>query len=56
MVNDATVVMADMLAFNGVTHGIDKVLMPPDGSMAPTTALASGSLVVVSLLLCLPQS
>jgi transforming growth factor-beta-induced protein len=28
MVNDATVVEADMLAFNGVTHGIDRVLMP----------------------------
>jgi transforming growth factor-beta-induced protein len=46
MVNDATVVMADMLAFNGVTHGIDKVLMPPD-SMAPTMAPAtSGALAV----------
>jgi transforming growth factor-beta-induced protein len=29
MVNDATVVDPDILAFNGVTHGIDKVLMPP---------------------------
>jgi uncharacterized surface protein with fasciclin (FAS1) repeats len=29
MVNDATVVDPDMLAFNGVTHGIDKVLIPP---------------------------
>jgi transforming growth factor-beta-induced protein len=28
MVNDATVVDADILAFNGVTHGIDKVLIP----------------------------
>jgi transforming growth factor-beta-induced protein len=40
-VNDATVVVADMLAFNGVTHGIDKVLMPPD-SMAPSNVPASG--------------
>ena len=47
MVNDATVVMADMLAFNGVTHGIDMVLLPPaDESMAPTMAPGSGSLAV----------
>jgi transforming growth factor-beta-induced protein len=48
MVNDATVVMADMLAFNGVTHGIDKILMPPAdaASMAPTMAPDSGSLAV----------
>jgi transforming growth factor-beta-induced protein len=45
MVNDATVVMADMLAFNGVTHGIDRILMPPD-SMAPTMAPASGDLLI----------
>jgi transforming growth factor-beta-induced protein len=42
MVNDATVVMADMLAFNGVSHGIDKILMPPAASMAPTTAPGGG--------------
>jgi uncharacterized surface protein with fasciclin (FAS1) repeats len=29
MVNDATVVQADILASNGVIHAIDKVLMPP---------------------------
>ena len=29
MVNDATVVMADVDASNGVVHAIDKVLMPP---------------------------
>jgi transforming growth factor-beta-induced protein len=52
MVNDATVVMADMLAFNGVTHGIDKILMPPADAasmaptMAPTMAPDSGSLAV----------
>jgi transforming growth factor-beta-induced protein len=55
MVNDATVVMADMLAFNGVSHGIDKILMPPGsmaptiapaGSIAPTMAPASGALAV----------
>jgi uncharacterized surface protein with fasciclin (FAS1) repeats len=28
MVNDATVVKADMAASNGVVHGIDTVLMP----------------------------
>lgn len=29
MVNDATVVIADVEASNGVIHAIDKVLMPP---------------------------
>jgi transforming growth factor-beta-induced protein len=42
MVNDAAVVMADMLAFNGVTHGIDMILMPPAASMAPTMAPVGG--------------
>jgi transforming growth factor-beta-induced protein len=58
MVNDANVVMADMLAFNGVTHGIDKILMPPapvavegttdrtTDSMAPTMAPASGGIAL----------
>jgi uncharacterized surface protein with fasciclin (FAS1) repeats len=46
MVNDATVVKADMLAFNGVTHGIDKVLMPPPTTEAPTMAPASGGLAL----------
>jgi hypothetical protein len=41
-----------MLAFNGVTHGIDKILMPPADAasmaptMAPTMAPDSGSLAV----------
>jgi len=50
MVNDATVVKADMLAFNGVTHGIDKILTIPPSmapamtqTMAPTMAPTSGS-------------
>jgi transforming growth factor-beta-induced protein len=42
MVNDATVVMADMLAINGVTHGIDRILMPLAASMAPTMAPVGG--------------
>ena len=29
MVNDATVVTADVVASNGVIHVIDKVLLPP---------------------------
>ena len=47
MVNDATctVVMVDMLAFNGVNHGIDKVLMPPDSMALPSGALAVGASV-----------
>lgn len=45
MVNDATVVTADILAFNGVTHGIDKILMPP-ASMAPTMAPMSGGVAL----------
>jgi transforming growth factor-beta-induced protein len=53
MVNDATVVMADMLAFNGVSHGINKILMPDAApaaaaadNMAPTMAPASGAFAV----------
>jgi transforming growth factor-beta-induced protein len=51
MVNDATVVMKDMLARNGVSHGIDRILMPPDSmgppdSVAPTMSPASGALAV----------
>jgi transforming growth factor-beta-induced protein len=47
MVNGATVVEADMLAFNGVTHGIDRILIPPVvESMAPTMAPASGGLAL----------
>ena len=30
MVNDATVIMADVMASNGVVHVIDKVLVPPE--------------------------
>jgi uncharacterized surface protein with fasciclin (FAS1) repeats len=42
MVNDATIEFEkDMLAFNGVAHAIDMVLMPP-GSMAPTMTPMSG--------------
>jgi uncharacterized surface protein with fasciclin (FAS1) repeats len=36
MVNDATVVMADILALNGVSHAIDKVLMPPPNPLVPS--------------------
>ena len=37
MVNDANVIVADVLANNGIIHVIDAVLMPP-ASSAPTTA------------------
>jgi hypothetical protein len=51
-VNNATVVMADMLAFSSHTWRDKGVLMPPD-NMAPTMAPDSGSLAVsASLLLC----
>lgn len=53
MVNDSTVVVADMLAFNGVTNGIDKVLTVPDSSMAPTMApssMSGGALAVGAFL------
>ncbi|OZJ06491.1 hypothetical protein BZG36_00490 [Bifiguratus adelaidae] len=40
MVNNATVVMADVLTNNGVVHVIDQVLIPQDNS---TMASASGS-------------
>jgi hypothetical protein len=54
MVNNSTIVEADMLAYNGVTHGIDKVLMPSDDttspsmspSMVPTMAPTSGGLAL----------
>ena len=38
MVNDATVVLADVPASNGVIHVIDKVLMPPADEPAVTEA------------------
>jgi transforming growth factor-beta-induced protein len=45
MVNDATVVTADVAASNGVIHVIDKVLLPPSiagaDMAAPTTAMAA---------------
>jgi uncharacterized surface protein with fasciclin (FAS1) repeats len=34
MVNDATVIQADVLASNGVIHVIDKVLVPPTVDLA----------------------
>jgi uncharacterized surface protein with fasciclin (FAS1) repeats len=37
MVNDATVIDADILALNGITHGIDRVLMIPEDGQ-PTSA------------------
>jgi transforming growth factor-beta-induced protein len=43
MVNDATVVKADMLAFNGVTHGIDTVLTVPEAEDMPSGGLALGA-------------
>ena len=43
MVNDATVVLADVPASNGVIHVIDKVLMPPaDLGDIPTVAQGTG--------------
>jgi transforming growth factor-beta-induced protein len=42
MVNNATVISADMLAFNGVSHGIDMILMPPAASMAPSMTPMGG--------------
>eukprot|EP00542_Grammatophora_oceanica_P022796 CAMPEP_0194026282 /NCGR_PEP_ID=MMETSP0009_2-20130614/603_1 /TAXON_ID=210454 /ORGANISM="Grammatophora oceanica, Strain CCMP 410" /LENGTH=59 /DNA_ID=CAMNT_0038664885 /DNA_START=33 /DNA_END=209 /DNA_ORIENTATION=+ len=39
MINDATVIMADVMATNGVIHVIDAVLLPPDDmEMSPTMA------------------
>eukprot|EP00542_Grammatophora_oceanica_P004173 CAMPEP_0194066790 /NCGR_PEP_ID=MMETSP0009_2-20130614/86216_1 /TAXON_ID=210454 /ORGANISM="Grammatophora oceanica, Strain CCMP 410" /LENGTH=263 /DNA_ID=CAMNT_0038719775 /DNA_START=108 /DNA_END=895 /DNA_ORIENTATION=- len=35
-INDATVIMADVMATNGVIHVIDAVLLPPEDDMAPT--------------------
>jgi transforming growth factor-beta-induced protein len=37
MANDATVIDADILALNGITHGIDRVLMIPEDGQ-PTSA------------------
>jgi transforming growth factor-beta-induced protein len=34
MVNDATVIAADVMASNGVIHVIDKVLVPPTVDLA----------------------
>ncbi|KAL7518596.1 hypothetical protein ACHAWX_003410 [Stephanocyclus meneghinianus] len=38
MVNNATVIAADVMASNGVVHVIDKVLLPPDDDAADTPA------------------
>lgn len=35
--NDANVIMPDIIASNGVIHGIDAVLVPPEGSGSITT-------------------
>jgi hypothetical protein len=35
-VNNATVINTDILAINGVTHGIETVLMPAARTIAPT--------------------
>jgi hypothetical protein len=37
-VNDANVVILDVLALNGVTYGIDTVLMPLTESLAPSSS------------------
>jgi hypothetical protein len=42
MVNDSNVVTPDILAINGVTHGIDTVLTPPSTD-APTSAPTSAA-------------
>jgi transforming growth factor-beta-induced protein len=39
--NYATVIDPDILALNGITHGIDRVLMIPDGTSQPTTGQPS---------------
>ena len=38
-VNDATLVFPDIDAYNGVIHGIDVVLLPPDVDVAALTAV-----------------
>jgi len=40
MINDAKVVVPDVMACNGVVHGIDKVLVPP-GVGAPSSGTAT---------------
>jgi transforming growth factor-beta-induced protein len=39
--NYATVIDADILALNGITHGIDRVLMIPEGTGQPSTGQPS---------------
>lgn len=34
MVNNATVIAADVMASNGVIHGINAVILPPDVDVA----------------------
>jgi transforming growth factor-beta-induced protein len=41
--NYATVIDADILALNGITHGIDRVLMIPEGTGQPTTVPPTGA-------------
>ena len=44
MVDEAKVIVPDIIASNGIIHAIDKVLMPPkDPTMSPTTSLAPTS-------------
>jgi transforming growth factor-beta-induced protein len=43
LVNNANVVTVDILAINGVTHGLDTVLMPLTETIAPTSAPTSAA-------------
>ncbi len=54
-VNDATVVIADVIATNGIIHAIDTVLMPPAATvlMPPAASLATSFSLNYSLLLTL---
>jgi uncharacterized surface protein with fasciclin (FAS1) repeats len=48
-VNDATVVIADVIATNGIIHAIDTVLMPPAASLATSFSLNYSLLLTLVL-------
>jgi uncharacterized surface protein with fasciclin (FAS1) repeats len=50
-VNDATIINTDILAINGVTHGIDTVLLPAADNPVPTMApMSAGAALGTSFL------
>jgi uncharacterized surface protein with fasciclin (FAS1) repeats len=52
-VNDATVVLADVIATNGIIHAIDAVLMPPEPAASLATSFSLNQSFLLMLVLTL---